>query len=199
MRASFHMPNFNKFLREDEEVIAAVPRFWIMYFWSGLLTVIIFLLPFFLVFLLFRWQTAGLVIFSFLVLLGLILLFRLISNYRHTQLLITNQRLVILDQKGWWHQTVQPIGYQQIHDVTYSREGAWEQIFNFGNLQLRIMTGNIIIKDIKKPKIWQETITNLKNFYTTTPLEQWDKSMLLEAIKKIQDKLGGEVFQRLLK
>jgi len=193
------MPNFNKFLREDEEVIAAVPRFWIMYFWSGLLTVIIFLLPFFLVFLLFRWQTAGLVIFSFLVLLGLILLFRLISNYRHTQLLITNQRLVILDQKGWWHQTVQPIGYQQIHDVTYSREGAWEQIFNFGNLQLRIMTGNIIIKDIKKPKIWQETITNLKNFYTTTPLEQWDKSMLLEAIKKIQDKLGGEVFQRLLK
>ena len=180
-------------------MIAAVPRFWIMYFWSGLLTVIIFLLPFFLVFLLFRWQTAGLVIFSFLVLLGLILLFRLISNYRHTQLLITNQRLVILDQKGWWHQTVQPIGYQQIHDVTYSREGAWEQIFNFGNLQLRIMTGNIIIKDIKKPKIWQETITNLKNFYTTTPLEQWDKSMLLEAIKKIQDKLGGEVFQRLLK
>jgi membrane protease subunit (stomatin/prohibitin family) len=83
--------------------------------------------------------------------------------------------------------------------VTYSREGAWEQIFNFGNLQLRIITGNIIIKDIRQPKLWQETISNLKNFYTTTPMEQWDKSMMLEAMKKIQTKLGGEVFQRLLK
>ncbi|MCX6784547.1 MAG: PH domain-containing protein [Candidatus Komeilibacteria bacterium] len=121
------------------------------------------------------------------------------SNYRNTCLLITNHRVIILEQTHWWHQTVQPISYQQIHDVTYSREGAAENIFNFGNLHLRIMTGNIIIKDIRQPKVWQETIINLKNFYTTTPMEQWDKGMLLDAVKKIQDKLGGEVLQRLLK
>lgn len=193
------MPNFTKFLKEDEEVLASVPRFWIMYFWPGLFSFLFFLLPFFLIFLLFRWQTAGLVIFGCLAIFGLILLIRLISNYHNTYLLITNQRIIILEQTHWWHQTVQPINYQQIHDVTYSREGAWEQIFNFGNLQLRIITGNIIIKDIRQPKVWQETITNLKNFYTTTPMEQWDKSMMLEAMKKIQTKLGGEVFQRLLK
>ena len=70
-------------------------------------------------FLLFRWQTVGLIIFLFLLAIGIIILIRLIVSWYYNAFLITNERVILYRQKGLFNREVSEVEYQKIQDVAY--------------------------------------------------------------------------------
>lgn len=161
------MGYFNKNLKENEEVIRLIRRHWLSFWPQSLLTILVFLLPFVLIFLLFSWGKTGLWIFLLLLFIGLLTLVRLIVVYYYNVFLVTDQRVILFKQKGLFDRYVSEIEYPKIQDVSYHFKGIFQTVFHYGSLKIQILSSETIIKpeNIPQPQKVQDLIKSIrKNF-----------------------------------
>ncbi len=80
-----------------------------------------------------------------------------------TYTVITNFRVIDVQQIGLFNKVMAEITYSQIEDVVIKIKGFFGTIFHYGFLKIRTAKGkvNIKIENIKKPSFWQQTI----NYY----------------------------------
>ncbi|MBU1037364.1 PH domain-containing protein [Patescibacteria group bacterium] len=193
------MSYFTKNLKDNEELIRIVKRHYLSFVPAVFFTLITLLLPFFLMFLFFRWGAIGLIIFTFLLLVGFLSLLRLIITRYYNCLVITSQRVILYKQKGFFDRQVAEIEYPKIQDVSYHFKGIFQTLFHYGSLKIQILSSESIIRaeKIPHPAQIQDLIKQIrKNISLQT--DNVSVEALVGIAKKLKDKLGSDKLKQIL-
>lgn len=78
--------------------------------------------------------------------------------------IITNKRIIDVEQKGFFHREVTSFNYNQIQDITVETHGLLETFLKFGTLHIQTAghNRNIIIKDAHYPEEARSLILGLQ-------------------------------------
>ncbi|HEX9664289.1 MAG TPA: PH domain-containing protein [Patescibacteria group bacterium] len=158
--------NSNKLisLNEDEEVYKVIRRYWLNYFFAIFVTFILITLPFILIVPLFQRGRWGMGLFFIILIFGLLSGLRTFISWYYNVFIVTSQRVIDIDQRGFFNKVVWDTELDRIHDITYSKKGIWQTIFNYGNVQ--ILTSGSLAKieiiNIKQPQKIKEAIKSIR-------------------------------------
>ena len=77
--------------------------------------------------------------------------------------IITNKRIIDVEQKGFFHREITSFRYEQIQDITVETRGLIETFFKFGTLQIQTAghSRDIIIRDAHYPEEARSLILRL--------------------------------------
>lgn len=191
--------NFTRNLKEGEELIEIVRRFYISYLWQALVALIFILLPFFLIFPLFRWGWPGIIIFFALLIFGIIFGIRQTLIYFLNALVITDQRIIDFDQRGLFNRVVSEATYEKIQDVSFSIKGIWQTLYHYGDLRIQTAGNHITLEicDIANPQRVQDRIVDLQSQVPEPAAENLSAAELLNMVTKIKKGIGEDAFNRL--
>lgn len=125
-------------LKVGEEVLEVVhedlwpraPGFLLYVFW--------FVAPFFFLFPLFREGLIGVVVFFALCGTALLFGYRAYRRWSGTVLVLTDRRVVDVDQRGLFDRVVSETPYTRIDDVTYHVKGFWPTLLRFGDIRIHV-------------------------------------------------------------
>ena len=190
-----------KLIKQEDEIVISIVRK-TLWSWSGqiVITIILINLPFFLIYPLFQYGTWGVVVFFTILVIALVMIFRICTSYYYTALLITNKRLIDVEQRGIFSRSVNIIIYSKIEDVSYKVKGLVSGIFKVGDIYITFSNNKknmIKLESVKYPDSVVGRIASQRESY----LRERRKSTNNEAIKllkRIKRKVGERRFSELI-
>ena len=152
-------------MKPREEILQVVRESLVPHSGKFFLLGIWFLLPFFLLFPLIHGGTLGIVVFCALFALSTLFLWRASRSWACTLLIITDKRVIDIDQRGFFDRTVTEIVYDQIDEVTYRIQGIVETIFRYGTIRLHVdgSAADIEFARVKKPARIHDLLNDLRH------------------------------------
>lgn len=93
-------------------------------------------------------------------------------------IIVTNQRLIDLDQAGFFNRTVSETTYTKIQDVSYTICGLLPTVFHYGTVVVQTAGGqtNLELKGVRNPEAVQDLITQLQGRAQPRPSELTEKA-----------------------
>lgn len=79
-------------------------------------------------------------------------------GWHYSVFIVTDQRLIQINQKGFWNKSVVDIGLNQIQMVNYEVSGLEETLLGFGTINIQTFVGDLVIHDIHHPAKTQKKI-----------------------------------------
>lgn len=147
--------------RADEHVMMVKNQHWITLGPTVLWSIVSLLIPF----ILFRFIGGSFALYG-LIIYGLWLLFFLggrIYAYVSGICILSNQRIVNVQQKGFFHRQISEAELNRIQDVSSDIQGVWQTLFKFGHVTIRTASKDslLILKNITDPYEVQQTIVRV--------------------------------------
>lgn len=94
---------------------------------------------------------------------GLLMLPSWIAWY-YSVFIVTNQRMIQITQKGFFHKSVVDVGINQIQMVNYEIAGLQETLLGFGTIMMQTYLGDLVIHDVHHPaKIQKKMLAILRD------------------------------------
>ncbi|MBD3281131.1 PH domain-containing protein [Candidatus Uhrbacteria bacterium] len=124
-------------LKEEENIEAQVRRHLASLIPALFISMLFIVVPFFFLFPLFSYGLAGVIIFGASVMIGIIWVIRALYLWNADVLVVTNMRIVDVDQRGLLSRQVSEASYDVIQDVSWKREGFWQTIFRMGSVSVQ--------------------------------------------------------------
>lgn len=93
-------------------------------------------------------------------LVGMIFFFRSWIGWYFSVIIISDQRLIEVKQKGLWNRTVVDIGLDKIQSINYQIAGFQETVFGFGTILVQTFIGDLVLDKIHHPQKMQEEIAS---------------------------------------
>jgi len=91
--------------------------------------------------------------------------FRSFYGFRESMLIITDKRVIYINQKGFFNRKISEVEHVKIIDAASVTKGFTQVMLKYGDLVLRTVGagdgGDIVIKDISNPYYFQQKITKL--------------------------------------
>jgi len=146
--------------RTDEVVKSVIRRHPIVFFWP-LLQATLALAIAIIVFVYFDFGLVFYIIAGLVVLFSFSVIFKINYLYQNSFCLITNQRVINVDQRGFFNRQITETDYSKIQDVTNTTSGMIGTTFNIGNIIIQTAgtQNQLIIKKIPNPYQVQQEIT----------------------------------------
>jgi len=186
----------------EEKIIKTVRQSWLTLLISLLLPVLLIGLSFFFLYPLFNWGNKGIFIFSAILIIGSIGLIRNVIIWYWNTLIITNQKIVDIDQKGIFQKMVSDIQLGKIQDVFYQIKGIGQTLTQTGNLYISLANTKTKIKvnNIARPQKIQQLILELKADKSKEDynLDQLSAHRLLILLERIKTEIGKDKFDEIL-
>lgn len=195
------MDYFSKNLKPGEEVVEIVRRYSLTYLPHGSLGLVLLLLPFFLLFPLFRWGGWGILIFFILILTAIVFIFRILYVWYFNVFVITNFRLIDIDQRGFFSRAVTEANYEKIQDVSITIKGVFATMFKFGSVHIQTAGTQVQIEidRIYNPQRIQSLITERqKKILTQEDAQGATPEDLERVVEKLRKHIGDEEFKKAL-
>jgi len=148
-------------LRDDEEIIVILHHHPITYAKQIAITAVLILIAFFLMFLLLRWGPIGVAIFLALLLTGFYYGLREFFTWYFNVFIITSQRIIDIDQKGFFNKTVSEADYEKILDISYAVQGMGQTLLKLGTISVNATGVKLVLKNIKNVSKVNQLITDL--------------------------------------
>lgn len=141
-------------LRENEEVLAVLRNHGMTRLPRFLLAFVFVAAPFFFMLPLFRQGTYGVAAFCASFALGLYLAVREWFLWRRNAFIVTDMRVIDMDQRGWFSRTVSEADYDRVEDVSFAVHGILGAIFGYGSLLVQTSGGllNLELAHVADPK-----------------------------------------------
>ena len=192
----------NFILNENEEVIKIIRQSKGVIISKIILPIILIIGPFFFLWPLFQMGNIGIIIFFLLIISGLFILIRNLFIWYFKILVVTNQKIVDIDQQRLLHKIVSDIPLEKIQDIFYRIKGLNQTLTGVGDIQI-VLTDNktrIELENIKQPQKIQQIILQLRLENMEYRLEETKLSAqeLLNLVKKIKNGIGEEEFKRII-
>lgn len=151
-------------LKPHEEILATVRQSLIPIFWKFLLFAFWLLIPFFFLFPLFREGVVGVIVFFGLVISGFALFLRQYLRWVGTTLIVTDKRVVDIDQRGFFDRIVTEASYSQIDEASYRVKGFWATVFRYGSIRLDLSgsAADIKFERVNRPARVHNLINDLR-------------------------------------
>lgn len=156
---------FGKHLDDDEELIFAVHKHWLVGVRELLWPTISFVL---LWVVLFRLRDRYVFYVVSLLSMGTILWWlRNFFDYYLDVWLVTNKGVIDLEWKGWFHRNSARVLYSDIQSVSYEVKGIVPTLLNTGTIELeKISTGGVIqMQNVKRPRRVESMILHALESY----------------------------------
>lgn len=188
-------------LQAQEQIILATRQYLPSLAGRLLLSAGLVLLPCFLLVPLINWRPWGWWLLGGLVILALLVVGRTWRRWRGTMLVITNQRVVDIDQRGVWERVVSEAPLERVSDVHFSQRGLAGTLLRYGTVEYTITPGGtkIVSTPLRDPqKVGQimmqaATPTTADGLATiSSPAE------LVEWLKHMRATLGPADFTKIL-
>ena len=128
-------PYFLK-LRADEELLAVAREHAVTRVFPWLLFTIWLLVPFFFLFPLLDRGVTGITGFGFILVTGLLYGWSVYRGWMGTVLVVTNKRLIDVEQSGLFSRRITDISFKRIEEVTRQHRGLGSVIFHYGMLTI---------------------------------------------------------------
>ncbi|MFC1687816.1 PH domain-containing protein [Patescibacteria group bacterium] len=192
-----------KYLKEDEKLVRVVRRYWITLFGPILVSAIFIIAPFFFLVPLFRFGIIGVAGFVSLILIGIFSAFRATYIYSLNAFLISDRRIIDIDQHGIFHKTISESPYHNIQDVSVRVKGIGQTLFHFGSVMIQTAgtTANLELHNVKNPEVVQEVIGRLAheaNDGSDDNTSTLSAAELLHLAEKIKEGLTPDQFRKLM-
>ena len=153
--------------REDEKIILTLKKYWFILFWpffKGIVFILIALaLP--------STKSIGFYIFNsgpiaFLYLTWLVFWASYLAyeylNWHRDKFIITDHRIINIDQKSLFKRKVSELELEKIQDVSHEIKGMFATALNFGDVILQSAgSENIVLADIANPAEMQDIVVKL--------------------------------------
>jgi len=138
------------------------------------LALVFIVIPFFFLFPLFSLGIFGVVIFFALVLIGIFIALRLLYIWDADSLIITNYRIVDIDQSGILSRRVSEINLSDIKHTSWNKKGILQTLFNMGTVTIRSNNSDVELElnNVSRPQAIHEEINNLKELAIQTIHEE---------------------------
>ncbi len=191
-----------KQLQSGEDLIRVVRRHPATLFPSVGLGSFIILLDFFLVTWWFRHHQWGVIGFSLVVVFGIIVLVRGIYSWSHNVLAVTSDRVIDINQHGFFERNVTEATYDKIQDVRYTIRGLWPTLFRFGTIvvQTANATTPLELADVQHPAELQQLITDIQRQSTAQRGNgNVTAAELLHVVDRLKREIGPEGVDRVLR
>lgn len=148
-------------LKDGEEVLAILRNHWITRFWRGVLVLLLVIAPFFFMIPLFGFGIIGSAIFALSIFSGMYLGGREFFLWYWNAFIVTDMRVIDIDQRGWFSRTVSEADLERIQDVSFSVRGIRGAVFGFGSLLIQTAgaTANLELSAAADPKEAHHLIT----------------------------------------
>lgn len=121
-------------LKDDESLLAAARAAPVTLALSALLIAVLLAAPLFFLVPLLRLQTLGYVIIGVSLFLGAFFGLRGWIKWRGSLLAVTERRLIIVRQNGFFERQVTEIPYAKVHEISYRVRGLFATMFRYGTL-----------------------------------------------------------------
>lgn len=189
---------FSRNLNAGEEVIKIIRQYAYCYTVSMVITIVLIVTPFFLLFLLFRQGWWGVLIFFVLLLSGVFYGIRKLFVWSFDGFLITNQRIVDFDQKGFFDRRVSETTYEKIQDISFRKKGFWQTLLNYGTVVVQTASAqvNLELKNISGPEKVQSLLVELTKKVTAQDKKDLTAKELIKMLESIRDEVGKEKNKR---
>jgi hypothetical protein len=158
-------------LRDDEQIIGIIHHHPVTYLKQIAITIILILLAFFLMFYLVSLGPLGVSFFAAFLLTGIFYGAREFFIWYSNVLMITNQRLIDIDQAGFFSKTVSEVPYDKILDICYSVKGVAQTIFRLGTIKIQATGAKLVIKNVSDIVQVNQIITDLIKNQTGKQIE----------------------------
>jgi len=157
---------FSHELKENEQIIQIVRKHWITLAAPLLKAVVAAALPFFFITFLLASPLGGAILAGWLALCLLYAAYESITWYLDS-FIITNLRIIDIDQRGLFRRSVSETEIDKIQDVTYSINGIIATIFGYGSCLVETAgSQNLISLDhIHRPHELQELLVQIQREY----------------------------------
>ena len=102
-------------------------------------------------------------VLAFAVLLVLLVVMYRFFIWRMDALIITDQRVVENEQRGFFSKTVTELLYRDILEISYSKEGMSSSLYNYGDIKIRTASENeLVFEKIPNPAEVVEVINRIR-------------------------------------
>ncbi|MBD3251369.1 hypothetical protein GF380_02855 [Candidatus Uhrbacteria bacterium] len=170
-------------------VATIVPRL----FFAFLLIV----LPFFFLFPLFDTGPSGVVVFLVLVFVGLIVAYRTFRLWDGDVLILSNQRIIKVNQTGVFSRTVNEVAAEDIKEASWEKKGMISHLFNYGSVSISALQ-TIQTKQVPHPqevhRYIQEVVDLIKEEQRKTVAERESR---LKRVRSAVEDLDDEELLKL--
>ncbi|MDP2683921.1 MAG: PH domain-containing protein [bacterium] len=177
-----------KLIKDDEQLITMVRKY--LFVFSSQLTfgVIIIIASFFFLYPLFNWGLWGVLIFFIIILLGIFIIFRVVYVYSFNVFIITDQRIIDVDQRGFFDRIVSETTYEKIQDVSFRLKGMMQTILHYGSVVIQTAgnQANIELHGVKDPEKIHQIIVDIQREFAES------NTMPIEEIKKMVSELKND-------
>lgn len=184
---------------ENEKLKTIVYKHWIVFFWHFLKISVVVALPIFASCSFgFCWQGLwGPTVFWSLIFIGAVFIIRRWIIWRKDILIITNQRIIDINQKNLFDKEVAEISFYKMRDIIYKVKGILATVFDFGRIELHLVGGSILVLErVPNPRKIQEILIKLKSETEMSAQELLDT--VTEVKKKEQEAEKKEDFKSTL-
>lgn len=153
-----------KRLKEGESAVLIVRKYPFVFLGQIVLSSLFIIAPFFFLFPLLRWGGWGVFIFFMGLLIGIAVAVRVFVEYSFNVFLITDTRIIDIDQKGFFDRTVSETTYDKIQDVSFRTHGVMQTLLHYGGviIQTAGQQANIELHGVKNPEQVQQTIIEIQ-------------------------------------
>lgn len=150
-------------LKEGERVVRIVRRTPLVVFPSAALAFLCVAAPFFFMIPLFAFKTWGAILFALAVFTGAAMALRTFITWYWNAFVITDRRVIDVDQRGFFERVVSEAPFEKIQDVSYAVRGIWGTIFGFGTIVIQTAGTNVNLElpQVRGPKDIHHLITEL--------------------------------------
>lgn len=170
---------FLQSLKQNEEPIAIIHKHWTRLAPAVARALAAFIIPSFFLKYILASRTAFYVYLAFVAALVLYLVYSWIVYYFDV-FIITDQRVVDIQQTGIFRRTVVEAPMSRIQDVTYNISGFFATLFNYGRVTVRTASESEVAMDaVSEPEEVHEMIVELQK------LNQHDKKMTAEELVEL--------------
>jgi len=178
-----------KNLKEDERVIRLIRKYFFVFTGPLLFSVIFIIASFFFLYPLFHWGAAGIAIFILLIGIGVLLALRVFVEYSFNVFIITDQRIIDIDQHGFFERTVSEMTYDKIQDVSFKIKGLAQTLLHYGSIIIQTAgaQANIELQGVKNPEKVQQIIIEIQKELCRG--EKLSNSQLNEIMRQIKNHL----------
>ncbi|MBI4457964.1 PH domain-containing protein [Candidatus Uhrbacteria bacterium] len=150
-------------LKDGERVIRVVRHYFLVYVPKFALAFALVAAPIFFLVPLMRLRYAGPAIAAASIGIGAIYALRLMVMWYWNAFVITNQRIMDIDQQGFFERVVSVAPLERIQDVSYAIRGFWGTVFRYGMLGIQTAgtATNLELQHVYDPKEAHHLITEL--------------------------------------
>jgi len=160
--------NILKNLKADEEKISIVHEYGYILFFPLFISSLVIILDFFLMYPLWRLGWWGVLIFLLIIIAATAYILRKVVIWSLNAFLVTNRRILDLNQTGLFSKSVTETTFDKIQDISYNKKGIFATLLDYGDVVVKTASHNesLELKKVHHPAEVQDMLTECQGKFS---------------------------------